>query len=116
MARLSLGSLGPMLKEKRHGRGLREVSAEIGISSATLSRVENGKVPDLDTFSKICKWLGVDPSEVLGCPGKAGTERKIKGNMVFAHLRADKNLDKETIQALAEMILRARKIIAERMR
>ena len=33
---------------------------QIGISKATLSRVENGKVPDLNTFSKIIKWLGKD--------------------------------------------------------
>jgi transcriptional regulator with XRE-family HTH domain len=33
---------------------------EIGISKPTLSRVENGSMPDLLTFFKIVKWLGSD--------------------------------------------------------
>jgi len=33
---------------------------EIGISKATLSRIENGSMPDLLTFFKIVKWLKTD--------------------------------------------------------
>jgi transcriptional regulator with XRE-family HTH domain len=33
---------------------------EIGISKATLSRIENGNMPDLLTFFKIVKWLKTD--------------------------------------------------------
>lgn len=40
--------------------GLREAAAEIGISFATLSRIENSKIPDLLTYAKVCKWLNVD--------------------------------------------------------
>lgn len=32
----------------------------IGISKATLSRVENGNMPDLLIFFRIVKWLGTD--------------------------------------------------------
>jgi transcriptional regulator with XRE-family HTH domain len=35
-------------------------SKSIGISKSTLSRVENGNMPDLLTFFKIIKWLGND--------------------------------------------------------
>lgn len=38
---------------------------EIGISKATLSRVENGNMPDLLTFFKIVKWLGTDIKEYI---------------------------------------------------
>jgi hypothetical protein len=38
---------------------------EIGISKATLSRVENGSMPDLLTFFKIVKWLGTDIKEYI---------------------------------------------------
>lgn len=116
MAKLTLSSLGPMLKEKREGRGIREIAKEIGISPATLSRVENGKEPDLDTFRKICQWLRVDPNEVLGYKTMKVDDNTARDNTVYAHLRADRNLDRDTIQALAEMILRARKMIAERIR
>lgn len=66
MARLTLEQLGVLIKDRRASRGLREVAREIGISAATLSRVEGGKQPDLDSFKKICSWLDVDPGELLG--------------------------------------------------
>jgi transcriptional regulator with XRE-family HTH domain len=115
MAKLSLTSLGTMLKDKRRDKGIREVAAEIGVSSATLSRIENGKIPDLKTFSKICNWLQIDPSEVLGCKGVVEQQKGLRSKTVLAHLRADKDLDKETLQALTEMILRARTMISERI-
>lgn len=55
-----------LLATKRAGRGLRETAKEIGISSATLSRVERGKEPSLLNFVKLCKWLEVDPGPILG--------------------------------------------------
>lgn len=66
----NIARIGPLLREKRRHRALREVAAEIGVSSATLSRVENGQLPDLQTFSKICRWLDTDPSVFLGYPTK----------------------------------------------
>jgi len=66
----SLARIGPLLREKRGHRGLREVAAEIGVSPATLSRVENGQLPDLQTFSKMCRWLDTDPGAFLGYPTK----------------------------------------------
>lgn len=36
---------------------IRECAKEIGISSATLSRVENGKDCDMKSFSKLLNWL-----------------------------------------------------------
>ncbi len=114
MAKLSLTNLGTAVKDKRGNKGIREVAAEMGISSATLSRVENGKIPDLKTFSKICHWLNVDASEILGCKITPEPEKGTKAAKVAVHFRADKDLDKDTLSALTEMILRAREMIAER--
>ena len=58
--RLIPSCLQLMLKDKRGNKGLRAIAQEIGgVSFATLSRIEQGKIPDVDTFVKICKWLGV---------------------------------------------------------
>lgn len=38
---------------------LKIAATEIGTSAATLSRLENEKIPDVMTYAKICKWLGV---------------------------------------------------------
>jgi len=111
VAKLGLTSIGPLLRERRGVRGIREVAAEIGISYATLSRVENGKLPDLQTFSKICTWLELDPGEILGCGNKPKPSQSKEGATILAHFRADKNLNPNTIQALTEIVLRAQKMI-----
>ena len=50
MQKLTLETLGLKVLEKREDRGVREVAKEIGISPATLSRVERGNLPDLETL------------------------------------------------------------------
>jgi transcriptional regulator with XRE-family HTH domain len=109
MPKLTLQSLGRKLKEKRGDTGIRDVAAEIGISPATLSRVERGHLPDLETFGKICKWLNIDPAQVLGIkPVESGTPR------VAVHFRKESALSPTTAQALAQMIIAAqRALIAE---
>jgi transcriptional regulator with XRE-family HTH domain len=102
-------NIGLMIQRKRRNRGIREVATEIGISSATLSRIENGKLPDLNTFKKICRWLNIDPSDVLGFPSEKqnvplGTELKFS-----VHFKADRNLSSEAASALAKMIIATQK-------
>jgi transcriptional regulator with XRE-family HTH domain len=62
---IDLNSLGHKVKTKRGSCGIRETAKAIGISPATLSRIENGKLPDLKNFALICKWLIVSTDEVL---------------------------------------------------
>lgn len=50
----------------RYVRSLRDVAREADVSPATLSRIERGAAPDLETFRKLCLWLGVSADEVLG--------------------------------------------------
>jgi len=57
MPRLTLQALGRKLLDKRGNRGIRDVAQEIGISPATLSRVERGYLSDLETFGKICRLV-----------------------------------------------------------
>lgn len=51
--------IGRILKLRRSilNQGVRELSKQIGISSATLSRIENGKDIDGKTMLKIIVWL-----------------------------------------------------------
>ena len=116
MSRMTIEQLGPMLKERRGSRGIRAVAAEIGISASTLSRVETGKQPDLDTFSKICRWLSIDPSEVLGfsvTSGRSsnGSTAETVGSGVYAHFRAEKIMKPETAQHLGALILAVQQAI-----
>lgn len=59
-------ALAACLRTKRGNRGLREVASEIRtVSIATLSRVERGAVPDLETFLRLCDWLQMPTSTFL---------------------------------------------------
>jgi transcriptional regulator with XRE-family HTH domain len=103
---VNIRELGALIRAKRGSRGLREVASEIGgVSASTMSRVEQGKVPDLDTFMRLCKWLNVSPDEFM--QGKASI-KNITGSttseMITAHLRTDRTLDPDTAEALAKMI------------
>lgn len=100
---LDIELLASMLKNKRANKSLRAISEEIGgVSFATLSRIEQGKVPDVDTFIKICKWMDVKTDTfIIG-----GSDRKSVSTkeQVVAHLRADRELSTDTVNMLIGVI------------
>jgi transcriptional regulator with XRE-family HTH domain len=101
---LNTDLLAGMLKSKRGDKGLRAIADEIGgVSFATLSRIEQGKVPDVDTFIRICKWLNVTTDTfILGNSKK--TKPVSSKEQVVAHLRADRELSRDTVNMLVKMI------------
>lgn len=104
MPRLTLEAIGLKVIEKRGDKGVREAAKEIGTSPATLSRVERGHLPDLETFGKICRWLDVDPGEVLGTKSDSPTRPVVS---VQTHFRKDGTVRPETATALADLIVKA---------
>ena len=100
MPDISLESLVKKIREKRGHRGIREVALEIRISPATLSRVERGNLPDLETFKKICGWVGGDPGEMLGVQSAPPRQPEVR-----VHFKKDATLATPTAKALAELIL-----------
>ena len=102
MPKLTLEVLGRLAAEKRGDVGVRAAAKEIGISPATLSRVERGYLPDLDTFGKICKWLNVNAGEVLGVISADASTPS-----VVVHFKKQATLSPSTAQALAQMVLAA---------
>ena len=58
--------LASLVRSKRGNRGLRETAKEIGdVSPSTISRVENGNTPDINTFIALCSQLCVPPAELI---------------------------------------------------
>lgn len=96
-----------MLKTKRAGRGLRVAAHEIGgVSASTLSRIEQGNIPDLDTFMRICAWLGVSADAFRPQKNSSGKSAAspAAAEVIEAHLRADRTLPPDAIDALSQMI------------
>lgn len=107
---LTIGDLGRLMADKRGSRGVRAAAAEAEISTATYSRVENGHMPDLATFAKICKWLKRDPREFMGM--QAADDGKSPAAVV--HFKKKKTVKQETANALGEMILAAQRALQAR--
>ncbi|GCE49826.1 helix-turn-helix protein [Thermosporothrix hazakensis] len=103
-----------LIKAKRGTRGLREAAQEIGgVSSSTLSRIENGKIPDMETFLRICSWLQVSSEEFIKeideqQESEISTPERIEG-----YLRADRELTPEMADALAKLMKSAYKAATE---
>ncbi|MEH2330108.1 helix-turn-helix domain-containing protein [Nostoc sp.] len=98
--------LAAMVKTKRGRKGLRDTAKEIGnVSSSTLSRVENGKMPDMETFLVLCDWLQVSPAELFK---KTEESEASSGSntleTIEIQLRASKKLDPAIANALAELV------------
>ena len=52
--------LGGEVRVKRGGSSIRTLAKHLGISPTTLSKIENGHIPDIKVLAVICDWLDVD--------------------------------------------------------
>ena len=106
MPKITLQTLGKKLADKRGVKGIRETAKDIGISHGTLSRLERGHLPDLDTFKKVCAWLDISPNNILGLQDQS---QQVPN--VAVHFRKKQTLPPVTAHALAEMILAAQRAL-----
>jgi len=101
--------LSSIIKSKRDKKGLRDTAKEIEeqtggkISAATLSRIEQFKLPDVETLILICKWLEVSTETFIVSPPSGAKEISEK-DMIVYQLRASRQLDKESIDTMIKMI------------
>lgn len=119
-ARMVKNSVGPLedrpafdadafyesLDAERLSRGLnwKAVASEAGVSQSTLTRLGQGKRPDVDSFARLVAWGDFDADQfVIGERGQA-----VGGflTQLPAYLRADPHLDDQGVQAL-EVIIKA---------
>ena len=109
---LDMEKLANLVRNKRLTRGLRETAKEIGnVSPSTISRVENGKIPDMDTFLALCDWLEVPPAELI--KNTEDEEALNTPEAISIQLRADKNLDPAIANALASLVKAAYKDLSQ---
>ena len=106
----TMAKISGLIKAKRRERkiGLRDAAKESGVSASTLSRLERGiftKMPDTETLSSLCHWLGTSLSALINEKeiGKNVNTPKVNTTeQVEVYLRADKNLSPDSAQALAQ--------------
>src|SRR3954471_122471 len=99
---IDLVLLGERLRKVRKEREmtLEDVSKATGVSIPTLSRVERGDAKGLlgETLITLSNWMGTSARLWRKADAVDSTP-----DVVELHLRADKNLDRKTADALAQL-------------
>lgn len=107
---INVNALGEAIQRYREDKKLtvRAAAEQMeSVSPSTLSRIERGSLPDLDTYMRICRWLNVDPAHFATEPvgeAKSGKKSELMTEDIIVHLRADKLLNVQTRDALITMI------------
>jgi transcriptional regulator with XRE-family HTH domain len=104
-AQLDVDKLHAALDAARRERGLswRAVAHQAGVSPSTLTRLGDGKRPDVDGFAALVRWLGL-PAErfFTGDENEAAQESMLAA--ISAYLHASKELTPEWAETIEAMI------------
>lgn len=108
---IDVARLGKLVRRKREKKGLSllQLSRAIEVKVPTLSRIERGASKDLEsaTLLALSAWLGKDWQELREQKPKQvvrhGKTVEDTPDIVDVYLRADKNLNRETADALSRI-------------
>lgn len=79
----------------------KQIAAESGVSASTLTRMGQGKRPDVDGLAALLAWSGLQADDFIRKEDKVAPEPLAQ---ITAYLRADKNLTPESATALEQII------------
>lgn len=80
----------------------KEVAAETGVSASTLTRMAQGKRPDVDGLAALAAWSGLNVDDFVRSEHERSEPEPLA--MISAHLRSDKNLTTDAAAALDDVI------------
>src|SRR5882672_11423146 len=105
-AQLDVEALYAALDQQRKSRDLswRKVADETGVSASTLTRIGQGKRPDVDSFAALVHWLGVPSERFLKIEGRKKRNDPDLMTVISTHLRAQKDLSPAGAKALEDII------------
>lgn len=83
-------------------RTWKDVAEEAGISASTLTRIGQGKRPDVDGLAALLHWSGLKAEEFISDGDTVEAEPLAR---VTALLRADPNLSSESAKVLEDIVM-----------
>lgn len=101
------GAFYRSLDSARAARGLnwKQVAEESGVSASTLTRMAQGKRPDVDSLAALVQWSGLSADTFVG--GSAMSYRAEPLSQITTMLQADPSLPEEGRDAMIDMITAA---------
>lgn len=99
------GAFFSALDAQRAARRLmwKDVAAQSGISASTLTRMAQGRRPDVDSLAALVAWSGLNADDYIRTNETDKTQPETLA-MISTYLWADKNLSEEGAIALEELI------------
>jgi transcriptional regulator with XRE-family HTH domain len=80
----------------------KQVAAESGVSASTLTRMSQGKRPDVDSLAALVAWSGLDADAYVRSREARPQPESLA--VISTYLRGDKNLSPEAASALDELV------------
>jgi transcriptional regulator with XRE-family HTH domain len=112
---IDLEALVAALDAQRKAKGLswRQVAKEAAVSASTLTRMQQGKLPDVNTFGALVQWIHI-PAERFMLKGQP-VHRKSPNPIAVAStlLRGKREISPEAAKALEELVQAAFKLAKE---
>jgi transcriptional regulator with XRE-family HTH domain len=92
------------LDAQRQARHLlwKDVAAEAKISPSTLTRLAQGKRPDVDSLAALLDWSGLSADQFI--VGQVRHTEPEPLAMISTYLRADRNLSPQAAEALEQVV------------
>ena len=81
----------------------KQVAAESGVSASTLTRMAQGRRPDVDGLAALAAWSGLRADDYMRSDGERPETEPLA--LITTHLRQDGNLTPEAATALSELIM-----------
>ena len=82
----------------------KKIAQDAGVSASTLTRMAQGKRPDVDTLAALSAWSGLNVDDFVEKNYEAEDRSEETLTKISAYLRADRNLTKEGAAALEAII------------
>ncbi len=81
----------------------RQVADQTGVSASTLTRMAQGRLPDVEGLAALSAWAGLDTDAFIHDDRRETSEPATLAK-ISTHLRSDQHLSTESAQALEEII------------
>lgn len=78
----------------------RNVAAQVGVSASTLTRLSQGRYPDVESFCRMVRWLGESADNFLNLGSRGSPKLESLPVVINRHLRASKELSPRSAKAL----------------
>jgi len=112
---VDVDALVAALDAQRRAQNLswRKLAYSAGVSPSTLTRMQQGKLPDVNTFTSLTRWLKLPAEQFLmqARPGKRGDPHPLA--VASTLLRGKREMSPKAIRALEELVQAAFKLSKE---